>query len=148
MDGQSTEHSGNSGADAGVVIFTASWSRACEIAKQYLTHSGVAFEEVDVESIPDAAHQVAFWTTGFRTVPTIRIGETIIVGWDKKVLDDAIASRSSTSENLASARLRSQETSWAGQSCTPWQGTTASPLSVPPEGGSVPCLPPAERSHG
>jgi glutaredoxin len=44
-----------------------------------MTDSGIRFVEVDIEEQEHFGDQIAAKTGGFRTVPTVRIGERLLV---------------------------------------------------------------------
>ncbi len=63
-----------------IVIYTTSWCRDCRAAKTFLRARGVPFEEVDIETSPDAAAIVMKLNDGMRKVPTLDIEGTIVSG--------------------------------------------------------------------
>ena len=60
--------------------------------KRYFREKGVSFKEIDVESDPDAARDLAR-KTGQSGVPVIKIGDAWIVGFDKGRIDRELARR-------------------------------------------------------
>lgn len=75
-----------------VVMYTTSWCPDCRAAKRYLQSKGVAFEEVNIEQTPGAAERVEQWSGGYRTVPTFDIDGVVVVDFNRKALDAALAS--------------------------------------------------------
>ncbi|ATW28252.1 glutaredoxin family protein [Candidatus Formimonas warabiya] len=64
-----------------VTIFTTPTCSACRQAKEFLARKGIPFKEHDVAS--DAqARKTMFQKSGRMAVPTIVIGEEIIIGFD------------------------------------------------------------------
>ena len=58
-------------ADATLTMYTTTWCGYCRTLKTQLTASGIAFTEVDVEQVPEAAAFVESVNGGNRTVPTV-----------------------------------------------------------------------------
>ncbi len=74
-----------------VIMYTTSWCPDCRAAKRYLSQRCVAFEEVNIEETPGAAERVEQWSGGYRTVPTFDIDGRIVVDFDRRALDHALA---------------------------------------------------------
>ena len=60
---------------AEVKIYTTTWCPDCRMAKKYLDTKGIAYEEINVETIPGAADLVMSINSGKRKVPTFVVGE-------------------------------------------------------------------------
>ena len=58
-------------ADATLTMYTTTWCGYCRTLKTQLKASGIAFTEVDVEQVPEAAAFVESVNGGNRTVPTV-----------------------------------------------------------------------------
>lgn len=80
-----------------VTIYTTGWCASCAMAKRYLQKKGITYEEIDIETVPGAAEIVMGLARGYKTVPTIIIGETVVIDWNRRALDDAL-----TTEGLLS----------------------------------------------
>ena len=65
---------------------TCSW---CQVAKEHLRTSGVAFEDIDVSSDMDRAREM-IEKTGQYGVPVIDIDGEIIVGFDRDRIDSLL----------------------------------------------------------
>lgn len=83
----------NGAEQPGLTIYTTSWCPDCRGAKRYLDGLGISYREIDVEKVPGAAEEVEQWSGGFRTVPTFKINDRIIVDFDRSALDEALASK-------------------------------------------------------
>jgi mycoredoxin len=79
-------------ARPGVVVYTTTWCISCRLAKRYLNQRKIAFEEIDIEQTPDAAEHVMSLARGYRTVPTFKVGETVVVDWNQNALERALES--------------------------------------------------------
>jgi glutaredoxin 3 len=62
-------------------MYTKSWCPYCERARALLKAKGVAFQEIDIESMPQEREEMVR-RCGRRTVPQIFIGERHIGGSD------------------------------------------------------------------
>ncbi len=51
-----------------VQVYSADWCRDCREAKRFLTKHGIAFQEINIETVPGAADAVIA-ATGKRAIP-------------------------------------------------------------------------------
>ena len=58
-----------------VKMYTTTWCPDCRMAKKYLDTNGIAYEEINIETVPGAAALVMSINAGKRKVPTFVIGE-------------------------------------------------------------------------
>lgn len=65
-----------------IVVYTTPWCRDCKAAKRFLVERGIAYEEVDIETHPEAADIVMRLNDGMRKVPTLDIEGTMVSGDD------------------------------------------------------------------
>jgi glutaredoxin len=69
----------------GVFVYALSTCPWCRKAKQYFEDSGVAFEAVDVDLLPDDESDrladEAFDLSGSRAYPVVKIGGEVVVGY-------------------------------------------------------------------
>lgn len=72
-----------------VIIYSAVWCGFCHTAKRYLDQKGVKYEDRDVEKDPSFA-QEAVQKSGQMGVPVIDVNGTIIMGFDRPRLDEAL----------------------------------------------------------
>jgi len=54
-----------------LTMYTTGWCGFCARLKAGLDHEGIAYDEVDIEQVPDAADVVTKVNGGNRTVPTV-----------------------------------------------------------------------------
>ena len=57
--------------EAAVTMYTTPWCGYCVRLKKLMQRDGIAFAEVDIEAVPDAAELVMQANGGNRTVPTL-----------------------------------------------------------------------------
>lgn len=74
-----------------VQIYSAPWCAFCHAAKEYLDKLGVKYEDHDVEKDPAAAND-SVKKSGQMGIPVIDIAGTIIVGFDRPKIDEALKS--------------------------------------------------------
>ncbi len=72
-----------------VTVYSTKTCPWCIKVKEYLDSLNVAYETIDVGSDKEAAREMV-QKTGQRGVPVILVEETIIVGFDKNALDEAL----------------------------------------------------------
>jgi glutaredoxin-like YruB-family protein len=72
-----------------VTIYSASWCAFCHAAKQYLDKLGIKYTDKDVDASPESANE-AVSKSGQRGIPVIDIDGTIIVGFDRPKIDQAL----------------------------------------------------------
>lgn len=77
-------------AAATITMYSTSWCPDCHRAKMYLSQWGVRFSEVNIEQTPGAAEKVMEWANGKRVVPTITVGDRVLVNPRMKELAEAI----------------------------------------------------------
>lgn len=71
-----------------VTIYTTTWCGFCKMAKKYMDDLGVDYTEKDVEQ-DQAAAMESVQKSGQMGVPVIDVNGSIIVGFDKDLLDRA-----------------------------------------------------------
>lgn len=76
-----------------VVVYSTSTCSYCGLVKTYLMERGVQFEEYDVSADKEKAREMMAKSRQ-RGVPVIDIDGTVIVGFDRRRIDEAL-SRSS-----------------------------------------------------
>ena len=64
---------------ADVTVYSTTWCGHCIRLKRQMTESGISFVEVDIEEHEQFGDQIAARTGGFRTVPSVQVGEELLV---------------------------------------------------------------------
>lgn len=72
-----------------ITVYSAVWCGFCHSAKLYFDRLGVKYQDLDVEQDPKNA-QEAVAKSGQMGIPVIDIDGTIIVGFDKPKIDQAL----------------------------------------------------------
>ncbi|HEY8481144.1 MAG TPA: mycoredoxin [Spirillospora sp.] len=65
--------------DGQLTMYTTSWCGFCRRLKSQLARDGIEMREVDIERDPRAAEFVMSVNGGNRTVPTVTIGDEIVL---------------------------------------------------------------------
>lgn len=74
---------------ASITIYSTPTCPFCKKAKEYFTEKGVAFTDIDVSENTDKQKEMVD-KSGQMSVPVIDIDGTIIVGFDKGKIDEAL----------------------------------------------------------
>ena len=75
-----------------VLMYSTTWCGSCRAAKRYFADKGIEYDEIDIESVPGAAEKVMAWANGNKTVPTLVIGNEVVVDWHRKLVEQALIS--------------------------------------------------------
>ncbi len=67
----------------------------CKLAKDFLKEKGIAYNDIDVAADGEAAKEMVK-ISGQMGVPVIDIDGTIIVGWNKNALEEALSKQKQT----------------------------------------------------
>ena len=78
-----------------VVVYGTNQCPWCNIAKQFLKKSNITFEEVDVSQDAHAAQEMV-QKSGQMGVPVLEIDGTIIVGFDREAIEQALKKKHSS----------------------------------------------------
>lgn len=81
-----------------IVMFSTSWCGVCKRARAYFEKEGISFVEHDVDK-NQAARAEYLALNPKRSVPTIKIGNEVVVGFGERAVQDAL-------DAAARARLR------------------------------------------
>ena len=73
-----------------ITIYSATWCAFCHAAKDYLDKKGVKYTDKDVDSSPNIARE-AMAVSGQTGIPVLKIGDQVIIGFDRPRIDAALA---------------------------------------------------------
>lgn len=71
-----------------VTVYTSNTWPHCHTAKEYLSEKGIEFSEKNVSDDPSARKELM--SKGIMAVPVIKIGEELIVGFDKGKIESLL----------------------------------------------------------
>lgn len=74
-----------------VIIYSTAWCGFCKMAKQYLDGKNVPYVEKDIEADESARNELLEKVHGnFQGVPVIDIDGSVILGFDRPKIDEAL----------------------------------------------------------
>jgi mycoredoxin len=79
-------------------MYTTSRCGYCVLLKRYLDYRGIDYQEINVEDEPELQRQLEEWTGGYQTVPTVRIGELVLVNPRGPEVEAALAGHGGSAE--------------------------------------------------
>lgn len=82
-------HASDVDADCSVVMFTTDWCPVCKSAKSYFERKKYSYCEFDVDK--DSLANRYYRELGTSAVPTILIGDSMVVGFYPDEIDELIA---------------------------------------------------------
>ncbi|HEX2171462.1 MAG TPA: glutaredoxin family protein [Dehalococcoidia bacterium] len=62
-----------------ITVYSTTWCGYCRTLKMFLKQNDIPFDEVDIEDEPQYGPMIEKLTGGYRTVPTVKIGENYYV---------------------------------------------------------------------
>lgn len=77
-----------------VTMFSTTWCGYCRRLKRQMEQAGIAYREVDLDDDPSHDDRIIAKTGGFRTVPTLEIGEELLVNPSLREVEEALSKRS------------------------------------------------------
>ena len=81
----------NGDSNAKVIVYSTSWCAFCKTEMQWLDKLGVSYEEKDIEADEQARDELLSKNGGqFQGVPVTDVAGTIILGFDRPKLQEAL----------------------------------------------------------
>lgn len=62
-----------------ITMYTTPWCGYCVRLKRQMSERGIPFEEIDVDATPGFDEAIKQASGGYRTVPTLKVGERLLV---------------------------------------------------------------------
>lgn len=80
---------------APITMYTTPWCGYCRRLKRQLADEGIPFQEVDVDAAadPHVDERIIAASGGFRTVPTLEVGDRLLVNPTLREVQAALADR-------------------------------------------------------
>ncbi len=72
-----------------IIVYTTPTCVFCPLVKKFLDEKGVEYEEIDVSSNSEEMEKMKE-KTGQMGVPVVLIGDDIVVGFDKKKIEELL----------------------------------------------------------
>jgi mycoredoxin len=73
-----------------VTMYSTTWCGYCRRLKRQFDEAGIAYEEVDVDVEKHYGDLIVEATGGYRTVPTVQVGERLLVNPTLKEVELAL----------------------------------------------------------
>ena len=73
-----------------VTMYSTTWCGYCRRLKRQFDEAGIAYEEVDVDEHDEFNERIVKATGGYRTVPTVEVGDRLLVNPTLKEVEQAI----------------------------------------------------------
>lgn len=78
--------------DSNVIVYSTTWCGFCKMAKQYLDSKNITYSDKNIEEDKAAYDELMKKIDGnFMGVPVIDIKGTIVLGFDRPKIDEALA---------------------------------------------------------
>ena len=77
-----------------VTMYSTPWCGYCKRLKRQFEQSGIAYREIDVDATPGYDERIIAASGGYRTVPTVEVGERLLVNPTVKEVEEALAGAS------------------------------------------------------
>lgn len=81
----------SNGSDASVVVYGTNWCADTQKVRRYLDRLEIPYTYRNMEADPAAARQVQWWTGGYLSHPTVKIGGQILVEPSLNELNSTLA---------------------------------------------------------
>lgn len=62
-----------------ITMYSTTWCGYCRRLKRQMEEAGIPFREVDIDRETEHGAMIEAKTGGYRTVPTLRVGEELLV---------------------------------------------------------------------
>ena len=72
-------------------MYTTPWCGYCRRLKRQMEEAGIDYREIDVDLEPGYDERIISATGGFRTVPTLEVGEKLLVNPTIREVEQALA---------------------------------------------------------
>ena len=76
-----------------VKIYSTTWCGYCRRLKRQMEERGIAFTDIDIEEQPELGERIVDATGGYRTVPSVEVGDRLLVNPSIDQVQEAMESR-------------------------------------------------------
>lgn len=77
---------------APITVYSTTWCGHCKRLLRQLDEASIAYEVIDLDQQPQHGERIEAKTGGFRTVPTLEVGEELLVNPSIVQIQQALAS--------------------------------------------------------
>lgn len=75
-----------------ITVYSTTWCGHCKRLLRQLDEASIAYEVIDLDEQPQHGERIEAKTGGFRTVPTLEVGEKLLVNPSIVQVQQALAS--------------------------------------------------------
>jgi mycoredoxin len=72
-------------------MYSTPWCGYCRRLKRQFDEAGIAYEEIDVDATPGFDQRIIEASGGYRTVPTVEVGQRLLVNPTIKEVEEALS---------------------------------------------------------
>ncbi len=72
-----------------VIVYSSPDCGYCYLLKDYLTHKGIEFEEIDLFEQPEKRKEMEE-ISGQKNLPVVLINNEVVCGWQKEKIDEVL----------------------------------------------------------
>ena len=73
-----------------ITMYSTPWCGYCKRLKRQFEEAGIPFREIDVDATPGFDERIIEASGGYRTVPTVEVGEMMLVNPTLREVEDAL----------------------------------------------------------
>ena len=72
-------------------MYSTPWCGYCRRLKRQFEEAGIAYREIDVDATPGYDQRIIEASGGYRTVPTVELGDRLLVNPTLREVEEALA---------------------------------------------------------
>ena len=73
-----------------ITMYSTPWCGYCKRLKRQFEEAGISYEEIDVDAIPGYDQRIIEASGGYRTVPSVEVGDQMLVNPTLREVEDAL----------------------------------------------------------
>ena len=73
-----------------ITMYSTPWCGYCRRLKRQFEEAGISYEEIDVDATPGYDQRIIEASGGYRTVPTVEVGDRMLVNPTLKEVEEAL----------------------------------------------------------
>ena len=73
-----------------ITMYSTPWCGYCKRLKRQFEEAGISYEEIDVDATPGYDQRIIEASGGYRTVPTVEVGDQMLVNPTLREVEDAL----------------------------------------------------------
>ena len=73
-----------------ITMYSTPWCGYCRRLKRQFDEAGISYEEIDVDATPGYDERIIEASGGYRTVPTVEVGDKMLVNPTLREVEEAL----------------------------------------------------------